>query len=135
METPKLWKDKEKGQLDPVLFSQVADQWASKIDKDGRDDRGYEKRNASSQLRRFFDEVVRLNSLAQQSDSAWDTVFPQVHMLVAKAAYAQGRTLISDSFVKLLKDSIFQVETKSDLKVMVNFFESFMGFYKTYRKK
>jgi CRISPR-associated protein Csm2 len=56
-------------------------------------------------------------------------------MLVAKAAYAQGRELVSPSFVSLLKSGVSQVETRRDLTIFANFFESFMGFYKLHGPK
>ena len=122
-----LWKDREKRELDPFLFSVKADNKAREI---GEEDR---RSNKGTQLRRFFDEIVRLNSLAQKQDSDWNHVLPQLHMLVSKAAYAKGRKLVTDSFVNLLKDCIMQVKDKDDLKVLTSFFEAFMGFYKIYR--
>jgi len=122
-----LWKDREKRELDPLLFSVKADNKAREI---GEEDR---RSNKGTQLRRFFDEIVRLNSLAQKQDSDWNHVLPQLHMLVSKAAYAKGRRLVTDSFVNLLKDCIMQVKDKDDLKVLTSFFEAFMGFYKIYR--
>lgn len=122
-----LWKDREKKELDPLLFSTIADERAEAI---GREDR---RKNKGTQLRRFFDEVVRLNSQAQSQESDWNLILPQLHMMIAKVAYAKGRGLVTDSFVNLVKDGIHQVKDKDDLKVFANFLESFMGFYKAYK--
>ncbi len=122
-----LWKNKEKRELDPLLFSTIADQKAKDI---GQED---PRKNKGTQLRRFFDEVLRLNSQAQRPESQWDLILPQLHMMIAKTAYAKGRNLVTDSFVNLMKDSIHQVQDKDDLKVFTNFLESFMGFYKVYK--
>jgi len=51
-------------------------------------------------------------------------------MLVAKTAYAQGRKLVTKTFVDLMKDGISQIDSKNDLRVFANFLEAFMGFYK-----
>lgn len=53
-----------------------------------------------------------------------------VHMLTAKAAYAQGRELISQSFMDFIRDSVDQIEDRKDLNLFSNFFEAFMGFYR-----
>jgi len=71
MATIALWKDKDKQLLDPRLFSERAEKFASKIGDEGRkDDDGKSVveskfRNKNSQVRRFFDEINRLNSQAQ----------------------------------------------------------------------
>ncbi len=132
MATITLWKDPDEKILDPFLFSQIADDWAVKISKEGQRERD---KNKSTQLRRFFDEIIRLNTRAQAQDADWNIILPHVHMVVAKAAYAKGRNLVTDSFVSLMRDGISQVNTKEDLRVFTNFFESFMGFYKMHRPK
>jgi len=131
-----LWMDKEKRVVDPYLFSRTADELAKKIHEDGLDHRGKEKKNSSSQLRRFFDEMTRLNIKAQNNVEPWELIMPQVHMMVAKVAYAKGRDLVTPSFVSLFGDTIRdQVKDKDDLQTFTSFFETFIGFYKSYRKK
>lgn len=141
-----LWKDEEAKkarELDPMLFFQTAEQLAKEIHQEGlkivfnkRKNKKEEKedKNKSTQLRRFFDELVRLNTQAQVKKEEWGMIKPRVHMIVAKAAYAKGRDLVTDKFVALIRDGIQQVDTKEDLQVFTNFFESFMGFYKALRK-
>ena len=135
MATIKLWKDKKDQLLDPELFSTQADLIAKQISEDGQRDR--KEKNKSTQLRRFFDEVVRLNTQAQtdKDNVNWKMILPHVHMLVAKTAYAQGRDLVTQSFVDLMRSGITQIEDRKDLQVFANFLEAFMGFYKAYRPK
>ncbi len=125
-----LWKDRENRKVDPLLFSEKAEDLAEQISKSGK-----KKMNASTQLRRFYDEVNRLNSQAKNQNVDWDAILAQVHMIVAKAAYAQARELVSEDFVTLMKALIRQVKTKEDLQVFTAFFEAFMGFYKVYRPR
>jgi CRISPR-associated protein Csm2 len=126
-----LWKDRDKKLLDPELFSTKAEQLAKSI---GDEDK---RKNKSTQLRRFFDEINRLNTQAQTDTENlnWNMILPRVHMVVAKTAYAQGRNLVTPSFVNLVKESINQIKEKDDLQVFANFLESFMGFYKVYGPK
>jgi len=127
-----LWKDEEKGLMDPLLFSETAEKFAREIAAEGKKNRN----NKGTQLRRFFDEIVRLQSqakcLSENDAEKWSNILPYIHMLVSKAAYAEGRKLVSPSFVTLIKTGIGQIKTPRDLTVFANFFESFMGFYKLY---
>jgi CRISPR-associated protein Csm2 len=121
------WVDKGKGQIDPKLFSETAERLAGELADDWRQQ---SKLNKRSQIRKFYDEVLRLNSLAQSSKVPWDAVLPQVHMLVAKTAYARGRELVSENFKNFMQNSVSQVEKEDDLRVFADFFEALMGFYR-----
>lgn len=131
------YKDKQKGIIDPKLFSVLAEQTAEKIamsgQKSGRDGVNKLESNKRTQIRKFYDEVLRLNGHVKSKPEDWDVVLPYINMLIAKAAYARGRNrLVTDEFVNLLKGCINQVEKPADLDVFANFFEAFMGFYRKY---
>jgi CRISPR-associated protein Csm2 len=131
------YKDKTKGIIDPKLFSDIAEQTAAAIAKSGqtptRDGKARLDHNKRTQIRKFYDEVFRLNGNVKSNPDDWDVVLPYINMLIAKAAYANGRNrLVTDEFVDLLKDCVSQVQRPSDLDVFANFFESFMGFYRKY---
>jgi CRISPR-associated protein Csm2 len=137
-----LWQDKANKQVDPRLFSTIAEDLAIAISEEGKiDDKGYpikdpnRFKNKSTQLRRFFDELLRINTRAQSEGDDWNLTHPMVHMMVAKTAYAHGRKLVTASFVKLMRDGITSIDDQDDLHVFTNFMESFMGFYKLYRPK
>lgn len=114
--------------IDPKLFSDHAEAMAVTVKKDYESSR--EKLNRRSQIRKFYDEIIRLESIIENRPAAWDIVIPQVHMLVAKAAYAQGRGLISTTFLDFIRNSVKQIDNPRKLKIFSNFFEAFMGFYK-----
>jgi len=131
------YKDKEKGIIEPKLFSDMAEQTADDIAKSGqtptREGRPRLDHNKRTQIRKFYDEVVRLNANAKANTEDWDVILPYINMLIAKAAYANGRNrLVTDEFVHLLKECIGQVQKPADLDVFANFFEAFMGFYRKY---
>lgn len=133
MEKIFLWKDYEKKTIDPKLFSNTAEDLAKKINEDIRTARNANKR---TQIRKFYDEVVRLNMLSKtRPEGEWENILPLVHMLTAKAAYAKGRNLISENFMFFIRDSVDQVKRPEDLNVFSNFFEAFMGFYRMYGPK
>lgn len=121
------WKDIENRKVDPNLFSTKAQELALKL---AEDNRKFRKVNKRTQVRKFYDEIVRLDTEAKsRSDEEWDYILPLIHMLVAKAAYAKGRELVSDAFVNFIKSSIDQIKKREDLTIFAGFFEAFMGFY------
>lgn len=123
-----LWKDREKRIIVPELFSTYADEFAKKISSEST-----RTRNKGTQLRRFYDEISRLNARAQMPDAEWNLILPQVHMVIAKTAYAKGRDLVSESFVNLMREGITQIQDSQDLKIFSTYLEAFMGFYKMYK--
>lgn len=119
-----------KDPLDPHLFSDVAER--SAIACSSRSEA-----NKSSQLRRFYDELVSLNDRVQRSENAdeeYIRVAPYVQMLLAKAAYAKGRKLIDNQFYERFKILIRQIDSKETLKRAKLFFEAFLGFKKALEK-
>ncbi|MBM9520569.1 type III-A CRISPR-associated protein Csm2 [Desulforhopalus vacuolatus] len=123
-----LWKDAEKKIVDPLLFSQTAETMAKELGGDFRVNKG-------TQLRRFFDEVVRFNDAAKNKSIDIEQLLPGLHLIIARAAYAQGRNLVSADFVSFIRSGIEQIQRKEDLRVFTNFFEALMAFYKLYNSK
>ncbi len=130
MEKINLWMDKKEKKIDPVLFSDKAESLAKELADDCMQAR--KRVNKISQIRKFYDEVVRLDMAAKNKNSDWDSILPMINMTIAKTAYARGRNLISENFLSFIKSSIKQIETPEDLAVFANFFEAFYGFYKLY---
>ena len=122
------YRDPDKRILRPDLFSKTAEDLAKKFSGDRR-------KNRRSQIRKFYDEVLRLQSLAKsRPKEEWENIHPYVNMLIAKAAYAEGRELVSPDFSKFIKDGVNQVHEPQDLEVFTNLFEAFMGFFRKYQE-
>lgn len=124
----KFWKDKKNKIIMPDLFSTKAEDLAKKIAKDG-----FEKLNKRSQIRKFYDEVLHLSTRVSKDPDEFEKILPYLKMLNAKAAYAKGRGLISDSFKNFLSISLQQVNDKDDFDVFAGLFEAFMGYYRLYK--
>ncbi len=125
----KFWQDRDKKIINHLIFSKDAETLSKKLAQE----RGKNKR---TQLRRFYDEVLRYDQDAKTlSEDKWPNVLARLHLLIAKAAYALGRELVSDDFVKFIRNAVGQISTKEDLAIFANFFEAFMGFYKLDRPK
>ena len=127
------WKDKDNGQIDPLLFSSRAEDLARKFANEHETIRG--KPNKRTQVRKFFDEITSLNMAAKSGRQDFQNVLPLVHMLTAKAAYANGRELVSDAFLVFIRQSVEQVNDERDLDVFANLFEAFIGFYRLHGPK
>jgi len=130
----KFWKDKKNKQIEPELFSTTAEQIAKIIDIDGRDPRNDKiKNNKPSQIRKFYNEVLNFRLMIEKEPSRFNEFLPYLKILNAKAAYARGRELISDSFKNFISESLKQINDFDDFEVFANLFEAFMGYYKFYR--
>jgi CRISPR-associated protein Csm2 len=104
---------------------------------------GKKEKNKSTQLRRFYDEIVmwdqRIRQLKEEERSrVYGTQYlPLIKMLNAKAAYAESRELVDRNFVELLRRGLSQLDPDKP-GVFCNFklfMEAFMGFYKLHGPK
>ncbi len=118
----------EEGKIDADLFDKIAQRAAEIIAN--KSDRRASGMNKSTQLRRFYDELVMWEEKARQNEDKFDEYLPFVRMLKAKAAYAEGRKLVDGAFVELMEQTINWVKSADDLRVAKLFFEAFLGFYK-----
>lgn len=141
--TPDFGKIKFGKPLNAELFNGVAQEMARNIANADRN------ANKSTQLRRFFDEIVlwenRMNQVVAQlqgdketranlAQEKFEEFLPFIRMINAKAAYAQGRRLVDPAFVGLVQHTLKQVVDAETLSVCKLFWEAFMGFYKQERQ-
>lgn len=111
----------------PELFNGIAKEAAQAVAGADR------YRNKSTQLRRFYDELVLWETRASQQPERFDEFLPFILMINAKAAYAEGRKLVDRTFVNLLHHTLAQVKEADTLTTCKLFWEAFMGFYKQER--
>jgi CRISPR-associated protein Csm2 len=124
------WENREKRIPNPSIFWHEAEQLSAKLANQGQ-------ANKRTQIRKFYDEVLRLDQDAKRlPDDQWPHILARLNLLVPKAVYAWGRNnLVSEDFVKFIKESVQQIQTKEDLAVFANFFEAFMGFYRKHKEQ
>lgn len=113
--------------LDPELFNGIAQAMARAVANADR------YANKSTQLRRFYDELVLWETRVNQQPEKFPEYLPFIRMLNAKAAYAEGRKLVDRTFVGLLHHSLAEVKDPDTLTTCKLFWEAFMGFYKQER--
>lgn len=107
------------------LFNSVAKETAQAIARNS-------KANKPTQIRNFFDEIVMWDTKVGLRQENFNEYLPFIMMLNAKAAYAKGRKLIDDNFLKLLNDCLKQVTNPKSMRTFKLFMEAFMGFYKQF---
>lgn len=126
----RFWKDKDKKLVEPELFSTGAEVLAKEIAKESND-----RTNTPTQLRKFYDEVIRFDQIIKTKPEEFDQLLPYIKMLNAKAAYARaresgGKPLISQKFRDFISGTLKNINTREDFDVFSSLFEAFMGFYK-----
>ena len=114
---------------DKELFSETAKRVAQEINESKK------HVNRPSQLRRFYDEIVLWEDKVRAAPDRFEEYLPFLLMMNAKAAYAQGRDVVSGEFVCLVRHTLAQVQDEKSLHLCKLFWEAFMGFYKLERPK
>ena len=98
------------------------------------------RKNKSTQLRRFYDELVmwhervHFERTPQEREAKFQEMVPFIQMLVAKVAYAKGRDHVDECFETLFAHVIRQISDADTLRTAKLFMEAFMGFYKAQEK-
>jgi len=117
-----------------TLFSDIAKAKAETVFEAGGGKNG--RKNKSTQLRRFYDELVmwfekvHFERTPSDREAKYTEVAPFIQMLVAKVAYAKGRDHVDECFETLFAHLIRQISDAQSLKHAKLFMEAFMGFYK-----
>lgn len=118
-----------------LLFADVAQEKARIVAEAGNG-----RNNKSSQLRKFYDELVmwhekvNLESTREARAARYAELAPYIKMLTAKVAYARGRGHVDTCFETLFSHVVRQVQCPETLKHAKLFMEAFMGFFKAEEK-
>lgn len=90
------------------------------------------RKNASSQLRRFYDEVLMWQQKVRGDKENMARFLPLIMMLHAKAAYALGRGHVTEEFLGMIRNCLGQLDAEQPqtLDNFKLFFEAVMGFKK-----
>jgi len=126
------WYDKDKKIIRKDLFSEQADNIAKEIFNEKNN-----KRNNPAQIRKFYDEVLRIDSIlktlpVEKREEEFAKLLPYLMMLNSKAHYAEARELVSKTFREFMRVCLSQIKTYNDFEAFAALFEAFMGFYKYY---
>ena len=117
------------------LFADIAQDKAARVY-----DAGGGKNNKSTQLRKFYDELVmwfdkvHMPRTREAKASKYAEVAPFIRMMNAKVAYARGRDHVDECFEQMFSHLIRQINDPDSLRHAKLFMEAFMGFYKAQEK-
>ena len=117
------------------LFAGIAEDIAIAVAQAGAG-----RKNKSTQLRKFYDELVmwfdkvNLERSKDAKASKYLELAPFIKMMNAKVAYAKGRDHVDECFEQMFSHLIRQIDGPDSLKHAKLFMEAFMGFYKAQEK-
>ncbi len=108
------------------LFGKIAKDWAKQVENEAS-----RTLNKSTQIRTFYDKVLELQEKSEGMDNTQykQEVYPFVVMLRSKVAYAKSRSLISNTFEKMINQCVDEATTVKKMQNFKYFFEAFIGFY------
>lgn len=116
-----------------TLFSEDAEGYAKQFDASATADKYGKDKNKSTQIRRFYDELVGWQDRIGSDEAKYRQYEAFVKMLNAKAAYAEGRKLVTPDFVSWFRECVKQVDSPRTLKHFRLHFEAMLGFLKAIR--
>ena len=121
--------------LPELLFADIAQEAARTIAAAGAG-----RNNKSSQLRKFYDELVMwhdklaFEKTADARAAKYRELAPFIKMMNAKVAYARGRGHVDQNFEQLFSHLISQIACPATLKNAKLFMEAVLGFLKAEEK-
>lgn len=89
--------------------------------------------NKTTQIRRFYDELVGWQERIDGDDAKFKQYEAFIKMLNAKVAYAKGRKLVDDQFEAWFRECIKSTTSAKALDHFRLHFEAVLGFLKALR--
>ena len=118
---------------DPDLYDTQAEKFAHAFDDEAKK-AGQSEQNKTTQLRRFYDELVRWQECVNGDDEKFRQYEAFIRMLNAKVANAKGRKLVGEEFAKWFRDCIRETTNARALNHFRLHFEAVLGFLKALRR-
>lgn len=108
---------------DLELFNKTAEKCADEI-------RYAKPTTTPTQIRNFYDYVLKLYEKVYSKQEAFANVLPFIKMLNSKVNYANARGVVNDKFVKMISACVKEVKNEKQLETFKLFFEAVIGFSK-----
>ncbi len=140
----KYFEDGNRDIVKKDLFTTVAENWAKKLGEieeynaGNRRPRPKRRSNSKSQIRKFFDEILRYRTLVENADNQNDEFrkqLPYINMTISKAAYSIGRDKITTKFKEFIEENLKGVNDFKDFKVFCQLFEAVVAYSNQYVSK
>jgi len=131
--TPDKYFD-EHNNVRPSLFVDDAERTAKSFSNPPNNERPMK----GSQVRKFYDEVLRLKLKIQSSkdkEGEFKKILPYIKMLIPKAAYSKEKKTANTNFKKFIENNIGNINKLEEFEVFCDFFEAIVAYCKVYLKE
>ena len=119
------YADKEKKELKKEYIVKYSKHIAKSLDDEGGRDI-----NKRSQLRKFYEYVIRVEKSVFYSEHNFERYEADLWELLPHVEYAKSRKVVSDIFVKFIKKNLDNIHDEKDLKAFSRHFESIVAYTK-----
>lgn len=85
-------------------------------------------KNKSSQLRKYYDFVVRIKDTLKYNNKSFEDVLPEIKKLDYYVSYAETRGKVSKYFVDFIKQNLNNIKTKEDFFAFATHFEAIIAY-------
>ena len=125
----KLFIDKEKKIVNPDLFTTEAHVYMDNFCQDIPTKSG-RLPIKSTQLRRFYNEVLVLKAKAESADD-FSYILPYIKMIIPKSFYARTRGHVGENFIRFIGEYIkpLTADDQKDFFLFCDLFEAIIAYY------
>ena len=85
-------------------------------------------KNKSSQLRKYYDYVVRIKDTLKYDTKTFDEVYTEINRLDYYVSYAESRGKVTKYFVDFIKQNLKNISTKEDFLAFSTHFEAIIDY-------
>lgn len=88
----------------------------------------FKDKNKSSQLRKFYDYVIRIKDTIKYDTKTFDEVITEINKLDYYASYAETRGKVTKYFVDFIKENLKNINGKEDFLAFSTHFEAVIAY-------
>lgn len=86
------------------------------------------EKNKSSQLRKYYDFVVRIKDTLKYDTKTFEEVYPEINKLAYHTNYAQTRIKVTKYFTDFINMNLENINTKEDFFAFATHFEAIIAY-------
>lgn len=119
----------------PKGFAEIIKTDAEQVAKEIIKSKNGKNVNSYTQLRRYYDELLRIQMMTSVKTNEFDKYLPTIYILGSKIAYANARRTLSDDIANFLEQNIKEIKNKADFDNFIMYYEAILGYMKYYENK
>lgn len=114
--------------LKPEYIVKYSEEIAKRLDNPEEWDRPNSPQNKRSQIRKFYEYVLRIQGLLRRKNVKFELVAAELNRLVPFAHYARSRSTVSELFKSFIEENLRAIHGTEDLDAFVKHFESIVAY-------